>query len=178
MSGNFFHLCLALTENVIKTPVYHRNLSFQLARTSLCQEFSLKPVWASSMTTSLIKNKQLSDWCMPKLQRLFMCTGGPKRRYSHSPWLRAGRIPLHHTHCQELNNSKDVPLPLYQCTVHNREFLLVEGLNLYLILLNAILPLSPPSISLIWFWTTIIGNISLIAKYDNSISDDITHRIR
>jgi len=39
----FFHLCLALTENVIKTPVYHRNLSFQLARMSLCQEFSPKP---------------------------------------------------------------------------------------------------------------------------------------
>jgi len=38
------------------------------------------------------------------------------------------------------------------------EFLLLEALNLYLILRNAIFPFSPPSISLNWFRIRIIGN--------------------
>lgn len=97
----------------IKISVYHRNLSFQLARTSLCQESSLKPAWASSTNTSLMKHKQLSDWCMPKLQRLILFTGGSDWRYGHNPWLRIGQIPPQDEHFQELNNSEDSTL---QCT--------------------------------------------------------------
>jgi hypothetical protein len=45
-----------------QTPLYHRPiLSFQLAPTSLSQELSRNPAWASCKTTSLIKRKQLSD---------------------------------------------------------------------------------------------------------------------
>ena len=175
----FFHLCLALTENVLKTPVFHRNLSFQLAHESLCQEFSPKPNWASSMTTSLIKHKQLSNWCMSKLQRLFLCTGGIRAVIQSQPLAKSRPNPCA---WQTLSRTQQLwwrpPPTLPICTVHNRQLLLLEGLNLYLILLNVILPLSPPSISLIWFWTTIIGNISLVTNYENSISDEITHKIR
>ena len=47
---------------------------------------------------------------------------------------------------------------MYQYIVHKLEFLLLEVLYLYLILPNVILPVSPPSIFLIWFRNRIIGN--------------------
>jgi len=52
---------------------------------------------------------------------------------------------------QKLNNFEDGTFPMYQYTVHKLEFVLPEALNLYLILPNVISPVSPPSISLIWF---------------------------
>jgi len=89
---------------------------------------------------------------------------GSEQRYGHNPWLRVGRIPPHDKHFQKLNNFEDGTLLMYQYTVHKLEFLLLEALNLNLILPNVILPVSPPSISLIWFRTTIIGNIRINNK--------------
>jgi len=57
------------------------------------------------------------------------------------------RIPRRDKHCHKLNNnSLEVrTLPMYQFIVRKLEFLLLEALNLFLILPNVILPVSPPS---------------------------------
>jgi hypothetical protein len=47
---------------------------------------------------------------------------------------------------------------MYQYGVNILVFLSLEAINLYLILPNVMLLVSPPSISLIWFRTRIIGN--------------------
>lgn len=46
---------------------------------------------------------------------------------------------------------------MYQYIAHKLEYLLLEVLNLYLILPNVILPVSLPSITLIWFQIRIIA---------------------
>jgi hypothetical protein len=61
--------------------------------------------------------------------------------------------------CLKLNNNLAVrTLPRYQYVVHKLVFLLFEVLNLYSVIQNVILLVSPPSKSLIWFQTRIIGN--------------------
>jgi hypothetical protein len=61
---------------------------------------------------------------------------------------------------------------MYQYIVHRAEFFLLEVLNLYLILPNVILPVSPPSISLICFRAGIIGN-NYFSKISSIINKDL-----
>jgi hypothetical protein len=67
--------------------------------------------------------------------------------------------------CRKLcNDLKIRTFPVYQYTVHKAIFLSLEVLNVYLVLPNLILPVSPSSISLIWFRTLVIGNTLLNKK--------------
>jgi hypothetical protein len=54
---------------------------------------------------------------------------------------------------------------MYQYTVHKANFFLLEVLISYFILPNVNLPVSPPSIFLIWFRTRIIGTKSNVMTY-------------
>jgi hypothetical protein len=57
-------------------------------------------------------------------------------------------------------NLKVRTLLMYQYTVHEANFCLLEVLISYFIPPNVNFPVSPPSIYLIWFRTRIIGNKS------------------
>jgi len=51
-------------------------------------QLSPNPVWASVTATSLIKHKQLSDWCMPMASEnvfVYRGGGGAGRRYGRNP---------------------------------------------------------------------------------------------
>jgi hypothetical protein len=99
---------------------------------------------------------------MAKASENILVYKGSQQRYGHNPQLRAGRIPWHDKHSHKLNtNNLEVRTPItYQYLVHKAELLLLEVLNLYSTLPNVILPVSLPSIFLIWFRTRIIGNTS------------------
>ena len=70
-----------------------------------------------------------------------------------------------HTHKPNTSDLEVRTLIMYRYIVHIAELLLLEILNLYFILPNVILPVFPPSIFLIWFWTGIIGNTSTVVAF-------------
>jgi len=113
---------------------------------------------------------------VPKASENVSFYRGSERRYSHNPKLRAGRIPPHdqHSHKITTKNLAVRTLPIYKYIAHKEEFLLLEVLNLYNILPNVILAVSPPSIFLIRFRTRIIRNI-LYTKTVPSYREEYLH---
>jgi hypothetical protein len=114
---------------------------------------------------------------MPEASEDFLFTGGQSGDTATT--LSQEQVEsLRATNSHKLtNNSLAVrTLSLYQYAVHRLEFLLLEVLNLFLILRNVILSVSPPSISLIWFRTRIIGNNMKVCIY--RVSQEECARLR
>ena len=79
--------------------------------------------------------------------RGYFCSQAIRAVIGSQPLATDRRNPPRDKDCHKLNNNslEVFTLPLYQYFARKLEFLLLEALNLFLILPNVILPVSPPN---------------------------------